>query len=112
MTAANSHSGPDEIDLFVLAERSILFFKKYLRIFLIAALLGLAVGFYFYRSIPRTFKSRMIVHSFILTNQEEIQIVKNWNELLIKNEYTTLSSILNTPADLLKKVKKIKGEKV
>lgn len=112
MSANISHTGPEDIDLFVLVERSITFFKKYLRVFLIAALLGLAAGLYFYNKIPRTYKSRMVVHSFILTNQEQIQIVKNWNELLTKNEYATLAGILNVPSPDLKKVKKIKAEEI
>jgi hypothetical protein len=111
VTTRHNESSED-IDLLVLVERSILFFKKYFIVFLIAGILGLALGFYFYKSIPKTFRSRMVVHSFILSNQEEIQIVKNWNQLLTKGEHSTLSSIFNIPVAVFRYVKKIKAEEI
>ena len=103
---------PDDIDLFLLVERAILFFGKYKWVFTIAAIIGLLLGYYFYRIIPPTYKSRMIVHSFTLANQEEIQIVKNWNELLAKKEYKSLARELNCPEEVLKKLKKIKADEI
>ena len=113
MTADQKHAeNADDIDLFVLIERAIVFFKKYRLVFILFALGGIALGFFFYKTIPRTYKSRMVVHSFTLTNQEEIQVVKNWNELLTKGEHAALSSILNCPAQVLGKVKKLKAEEI
>ena len=80
---ANREEDQENIDLFLLIERSILFFRKYRWIFITAILLGLSAGYFFYRIIPTTYKSRMVVHSFMLTNQEEIQIVKTKEKELI-----------------------------
>jgi hypothetical protein len=103
---------PEDIDLFLLIERSILFFRKYRWVFISAILLGLSVGYYFYRSIPKTYKSRMIVHSFLLSNQEEIQIVTNWNELLKKKEFAALTTALHCDENILQKVKRIKASEI
>jgi hypothetical protein len=54
----------------------------------------------------------MIVHSFFLTNQEEIQIVNNWNDLLKKKEYDPLIKALHCSEDLLRKVKRIKPKEI
>jgi hypothetical protein len=107
---ADNHS--EDIDLLLLVERCILFFKKYRWVFFTCTLLGLLSGFYFYSIIPKTYKSRMIIHSFLLTNQEEIQIVKNWNELLKKKEYTTLKNTFHCKENILLKVKEIKGKEI
>lgn len=113
MTADHKPSeNTDDIDLFILIERAIVFFRKYRLVFIFSALGGMALGFFFYKTIPRTYKSRMVVHSFTLTNQEEIQVVKNWNALLTGGEHSALSSILNTPVEVLGKVKKIKAEEI
>jgi hypothetical protein len=103
---------PEDIDLFLLIERSILFFRKYRWVFITAILLGLSVGYYFYRSIPNTYKSRMIVHSYLLSNQEEILIVRNWNELLKKKEFAALTTALHCDENILHKVKRIKASEI
>ncbi len=102
----------EDIDLLLLAERSLLFFKRYRWVFIIAIVAGLAAGYYFYTKIVRTYKSQLLVHSFFLTNQEEIQIVSTWNELLAKKEHAALAQILNTDQRIFSKVKKIKASEV
>jgi len=102
----------DEIDLITVLERSIHFFKKYLWIYVAAIALGIATGIFFYSTIPKTYKSRMVVHSFMLANQEEIQLVSNWNKLLNKKGYAQLAVLFNCRKDMLRKVKKIKGDEI
>ena len=102
----------DDIDLLRLVEQSIAFFRKYKWVFLLAILLGLGAGYYFYRVIPKTYKSRLVVHSFFLTNPELIQIVDNWNRLLQAKEYSTLSSQFNCPISILPAVRKIKAQEI
>jgi len=103
---------PDDIDLLALLERSILFFKKYKWIFLAAILFGLLLGFLRYRSLPRLYKSRLILHSIVLTNQNDIQIVANWNALLKSGGYAELAADFNCREDILPKVKQIKAEEI
>ncbi len=102
----------DDIDLLVLVERSIAFFKRYKWVFIVAILLGLAFGLYKYFTLPRVYKSRMIIHSFLLTNQEAIQLTANWNELLKKGEHAGLSSRLNCDVNILYCVKQIKADEI
>ena len=102
----------DDIDLLLLVERGLLFFKKFKWVFIIAVILGVAMGVWKHRSATRVYKSRMIVHSFLLTNQEEIGITSNWNELLKKKEYAILASIFNCKETTLHHLKQIKAEEL
>jgi len=102
----------EDIDLLLLIERAVLFFRRYKWIFIGALVLGIASGIFIYSSLPKIYKSRLIAHSFILTNQEEIQIIDNWNELLSKHEYTSLGKIFNCSERMLHSVKQIKGDEI
>lgn len=102
----------EDIDLLLLIERGILYFKRYAWAFTIAITFGLLLGIFFYRSLPTVYTSRMIVHSFMLANQEEIQIVDNWNRLLKKKEYETLAAVFHCRQDVLTRVKSIKAEEI
>lgn len=108
----NQGEPSEDIDLFLLIERSILFFRKYRWVFILSVLLGISTGLYFFFSIPKTYKSRMIVHSFLLSNQEEIQIVNNWNQLLKKKEYPALTNALQCNENILHKIKMIKAKEI
>jgi hypothetical protein len=108
----NQHPPSEDIDLLLLVERTILFFRKFKWLFLIAILAGLASGYSIYRSLPKVYKSRLIAHSFLLTNQEEIQIIENWNELLSKHEYKALAAIFSCPENILYPLKEIKAEEI
>ena len=103
---------PDDIDLLLLVERVMLFFRRYFWIFLVAAILGLAVGCFMYKSLPNIYRSRLVVHSYVLTNPEQIQIVAGWNELLQKKEYATLAEKLNCPENIFGSVKRIKADEI
>ncbi|MES1218434.1 MAG: hypothetical protein ABUT20_23205 [Bacteroidota bacterium] len=102
----------EDVDLLLLIERVIAFFKKYKWVFIIAIVAGLASGTYTYSSLPKVYKSRLIAHSFLLTNQEEIQIIENWNELLSRHEYVSLGKIFNCPENILHSLKQIKGDEI
>ncbi len=102
----------EDIDILLLIERIILFFRKYKWVFIIAIIAGLASGIFSYRSLPYVYKSRLIAHSFLLTNQEEIQIIDNWNELLSKHEYAALAAIFSCQEKILYPLKQIKGDEI
>lgn len=102
----------DDIDLIVLLERLLLFFKKYRWILLTAIVIGLLLGFLRYRSLSPVYQSRLILQSTILSNQNAIQIVTNWNALLKNREYTELATVLNCRTDLFPKVKEIKAQEI
>lgn len=108
----NGSAVSDDIDLLLLIERVALFFKKYKWVFLVAIIAGIATGIYFYRSQPKVFTSRLIAHSFLLTNQEEIQIIDTWNQLLGKHEYAALAALFDCPETILHPLKQIKGDEI
>ncbi len=114
MTAGkkNNTEQQEDIDLLLLVERFLLFVKKFAWLFLVAVVLGLTAGYLFYRSIPKTYQSRLVVHSFILTNPEQLQILSNWNRLLHQKEYKSLSVLLNCPENILHRVKQLKGKEI
>ena len=107
----HNNSASDDIDLLLLIERFLLFFKRYKWVFLISMILGLASGFVMYRFLPNIYRSRVVVHSFFLTNQENIEIIENWNSLLGKKEYAELSATLNCPENLFLRLKRSAQEK-
>jgi hypothetical protein len=106
------HRENDEIDLLNLVERSLRFFSRYLWLFAGAIILGLLAGFILYASITKTYESKMVVHSNMLTNQEEMQIVRNWNQLLTRGEHSALAVLLNIEPARLGKVKKLSAQEI
>jgi hypothetical protein len=102
----------DDIDLIVLLERSISFFKKYKWVFIAAIVIGLLLGFIRYRSLPVAYKSRLILQSTILSNQNNIQIVTYWNTLLKNRQYDYLAGIFMCKKDILPDVKDIKADEI
>jgi|GraSoiStandDraft_4_1057263.scaffolds.fasta_scaffold00100_22 hypothetical protein len=102
----------DDIDLLLLIERSLAFFRRYILIFIIAIVAGLAGGIYMYNYLPKVYRSSMVVHSFVLTNQENIKILDNWNDLLKKREYAELSATLNSPESVFRQTKNIQAEEI
>src|SRR5687768_16312912 len=102
----------DDIDLIALLERSISFFKKYKWIFFAAIVIGLLLGFIRYRSLPVSYKSRLILQSTILSNQNNIQIVTYWNTLLKNRQYDYLAGIFMCKKDILPEVKDIQADEI
>lgn len=113
MTAVTKQqAASDDIDLVVLAERAIVFTRKNKWVFMIAIILGLALGYTAYNLLPNVYSSRLLAQSFMLSNPNNIQIVQNWNGLLQKKEYTELATRLGCPETVLYKVKKIGAEEL
>lgn len=108
----NSAESSENIDLLLLIERAILFFKKNKWTFIICALLGIGVGIWGYSRIPNTYKSRLILHSFFLSNQEHIGVIDNWNALLKRKEYDELVATLGCDKKILGRLKKIQGSEI
>jgi hypothetical protein len=107
-----SYKESDDIDLLTLIERSIIFFKKYALVFVLAVVVGVVLGIMSYRKVPILYESRLIAHSVVLTNQENIQIIDTWNSLLKKHEYFEVAKAFNCPENVIKKLKKIQGSEI
>jgi hypothetical protein len=102
----------DEIDLIHVLERISRFISSYKKQFVISALTGMLCGLAIYLIQPKSFGSVLILHSQILTNSEEIEIIENWNNLLKNGEYNILGKNLNCNALILKKVKRISAANI
>jgi hypothetical protein len=102
----------DDVDLLDLLERGGLFFRRYRWIFLIAAILGPGIGYFIYSKLPVVYKSRMILHSFTLSNQDYIEVVNNWNSLLKSKEYDLLAPSFDVPNNVLSSVKEMKANEI
>ena len=100
----NSAHNADELDLIVLIEKMVSFVKRFFLLLIVFPVIGMLIGLLLFLSTPRKYTSETVLHSFILTNLENIQIIKNWKDLLRKKEYTTLAHIWNTSPDIVKKV--------
>lgn len=111
--AENKPNQPsDDIDLISLLERIYLFFRRFGRIFLIAIIVGILLGGLGYFLSPKIYQSKLILHSSYLTNQEQIEIIDYWNQLLTRNERKVLAPILNCSEELLNHVISLEGVQI
>jgi hypothetical protein len=108
----NENNKSDDLDLLTLIERGISFLKDLWKVLLFFGVFGLLLGVIRYSISPTTYKSRSLLHSIILTNQEEIEMVDNWNQLLTRQDYLALAQLMNTDEGTLKKLKKISAEEI
>ena len=111
-THINSGNGADELDLIVLVEKLVSFIRRFFMILRGFTVLGILAALIIFLSTPRKYTSELVLHSYILTNLENIQIIENWKDLLKKKEYSTLAVIWNCPADIPKKVSKMSTEEI
>lgn len=112
-TTSNSNiSREDNIDLLVLVERTVLFFRKYKWLFLLAIILGLLAGYLNWLRMPKVYKSRMIVRSYILSNQDCIQVIDNWNRQLKSYDRDELAAQFGISPQSLGYVKQMKGNEI
>src|SRR5215210_55867 len=102
----------EDIDLILLTEKTVRFFRRYKWIYLIAILLGLAVGILAFNRIPKAYKSRMVIHSFTLSNADYMQLIDNWNNLLRRGEHEALAVDLQTSVSVIGKVIEIKANEI
>ncbi|MBC7509083.1 MAG: hypothetical protein H7320_10105 [Ferruginibacter sp.] len=97
----------DDLDLVSLFERLFSFIKKFGLLIAIFTISGMLVGFGIYKKSSKSYASSMLLHSFMLTNTEQINIIENWNNLLKNKEYAILSERLHCNAEIFKKINKI-----
>jgi len=112
MTENNPGHSPDDVDLIALLERIYLFFRRFRKAFLVAVVAGIFLGCVVYFVSPKIYQSKVILHPSYLTNQEEIEILDYWNQLLQRNERKVLAPILNCSDDLLRQVISLEGAQI
>ena len=102
----------DDLDLINLFERVFFFFMNYGRLLAIFSLIGILTGFALYKISSKQYASSMLLHSYTLSNTEQINIIENWNDLLKNQEYTVLAERFNCDPNLLKKVSRMKAAEI
>ena len=108
----SSENSPDELDLIVVVERMVAFINRFFYILIIFPTIGIIAAFVLFLSTQRKYTSELVLHSYVLTNLENIQLIENWKTLLRKKEYNTLADAWNSNPDLIKKVNKISTEEI
>ena len=112
------HQHPDELDLFELIRNGITFVRSFRLILFTSVAVGFSLGFYLYISSPKQFSTRLIVRPWflnqtgLLSNQEEIQIIDNWHDLLSKGERDELAKTWNCDEQTVLHLRSISAEEI
>lgn len=113
MTRTSHHNEQeDEFDLMVIVANTIHFIRSSIKPIVIFTVAGLLLGGLQYVLSPKSYRSRLVLQSSTLTNQEYIQIIENWNDLLKKGEYPALADMLQIDPALLSKVASIHADDI
>lgn len=102
----------DDIDLLGLLERVYLYLRRFTAIFLVAIIIGIALGCAAYFLSTKIYESKLILHSSSLTNQEELEIIDYWDQLLQRHEYKIMAPILNCDEALLSRLVSLEGVEI
>lgn len=102
----------DDLDLTELLKNFVRFVKSSGKIIFLFGLIGLLLAVILYLLLPNQYASKSVLHSFVLTNQENIQIVNGWNDLLKNKEYPTLAQTLGVSPRMLQSVSKITADEI
>jgi LPS O-antigen subunit length determinant protein (WzzB/FepE family) len=105
-------SNGDDLDLLQIIQKLINFFLRFGFFLLVFLALGIFLALFLYKITPKQYESKLIVRSNILTNEEEIEVIQNWNDLMKKGDYSAVSSILNCNPNILKKVRNITATQI
>lgn len=85
----------DEIDLLELLARIVISIKSNFKLIVGAFIIGSLLGLAYYQFVPKSYESRMLISSEILTESYSKTIVEDLNKLLKEKNLESLSSKLN-----------------
>jgi hypothetical protein len=102
----------DEIDLILVLDKILRFLGNNKSELIAAVVVGIFCAYTIYKLLPRSYSSALILHSQVLTNSEEIELIENWNILLNNDELKILSKNLNCDPSLLSKVKRFNASNI
>jgi hypothetical protein len=74
--------------------------------------MGLAINPRMNWILFKQYSTKLIVHPSFVSNQDEIEIIENWKELLGKGGKEQLSIIMNCSVHVIDKLKKIEAEEI
>ena len=92
----------DEIDLLELLARIVISIKSNIKLIVGAFLIGSLLGLAYYQFVPKSYESRMLISSEILTESYSKSIAEDLNKLIKEKNIQSLSSKLSiTQAEAL-----------
>jgi hypothetical protein len=97
----------EEIDLVNLFKKSWRLFKRRLKIFWVFIITGIVLAVAYYKFMPPTFKSRMIISSSVFQGASFVIILDNLQQLIKEGNYEELSTVLGMDLNTAKKIKNI-----
>ncbi len=112
MTNHYSDKKTDELDLMDIVRNFVSFIRNSAKIILPFGTIGLLLGITLYVISPNQYISKLVLRSFVLTNQEHIQVIASWNDLLRNNERALVAQILNCHSEVVNKLSKITAEEI
>jgi accessory gene regulator protein AgrB len=92
----------DEIDLLELLARIVISIKSNFKLIVAAFIIGSLLGLAYYQFVPKSYESRMLISSQILTESYSKTIAEDLNKLIKERNTESLASKLNlTPTEAL-----------
>jgi hypothetical protein len=110
--SANFNNSSDDLDLAALIIKWFNFFRKYAWIIIGAPIAGAICGIALYASLPKVYSSKLVLESSLLSNDEEIQLIDNWDNLLNVDGYPLLAKFLDCDPGILKQLNHINTEPI
>jgi hypothetical protein len=107
-----SQRHPDDLDIIYLIQNAIAFIRRFKFILFGCMLMGFTLGLFFYIRSPKQYSTKLIVHPSFVSNQDQIEIIANWNELLGKGGKEQLASIMNCSTIVIDKLREIEAEEI
>jgi len=98
----------NEIDLLELLAKFIFIIRRNTKMILLAFTVGTLLGLAYYQFVPKTYESRMVVTSEILTESYSKTLFDNVNQLIRERNITGLSSKMNISTEIASKIGQIK----
>ena len=110
--SANTNNNSDDLDLAALIVRGYNFMRRYFWIIAGAAITGLVCGIMLYISLQKVYSSKMFVESSLLSNEEEMQLIENWDNLLNRDGYPLLARYLDCDPQMLSQLQHINTQPI
>jgi uncharacterized protein involved in exopolysaccharide biosynthesis len=110
--SANFNNSSDDLDLAALILKWYTFFKKYAWIIIGASVAGTVCGVVLYVSLPKVYSSKLFVESSLLSDDEEMQLIGNWDNLLNNDGYPLLAKHLDCDPQILRQLNHINTDPI
>ncbi len=102
----------DDLDLIRLLEKLFSFGRGYGKRIVFFTVGGMLAGLALFGILPNQYSSTMLLHSSLLSNTEQINIIEDWNTLLKQGGYNVLGQRLHCDPALLKKVSAVTAAEI